>query len=495
MKNIVKILSTFIFSVAVVSCSLEEEPYGFLSSDNFYQTEEDALAALTHMYDIMGDIEYYSRYYYYIAQAPTEECYFKDDVSADEKDLAERQTNPNNTILTWMFKAAFIGINRSNAVLENVPDINMSEESRNQILGEAYFMRALHYFNLVRIFGEVPLRKATVSSESDVNAALESIESVYEFIISDLTEAENLMDETFRYARVNKTGAQALLSKVYITMASAAETQVPKYDFVSDPNSYYQLAADYSSEVLSQNVYTFWDGELIDLWDIDNEAGNEFIFSIAFASDGEEEGDYSKLSMLLVPYIDGTAVYLGPDYETLIPDGWSHIKTNMDFYNNFDSIDKRKTDLFVSSVQNILGQTMSIENGMLEYPFSRKHIDKYQSSEQTGKDIPVIRYTDILLIYAEAVGPTAEGYEAVNRIRNRAGLADLPAGLSLADFREMVYEERGYELAFEGHRLFDLRRLHKMEEILVDKYNMTINEDPYFYSIPQSEKDNNGLVN
>jgi hypothetical protein len=98
------------------------------------------------------------------------------------------------------------------------------------------------------------------------------------------------------------------------------------------------------------------------------------------------------------------------------------------------------------------------------------------------------------LLFAEASGPTAEGYAAVNRIRTRAGLGALTPGLSATAFRDAIIQERAWELCFEGNRLFDLRRTHKMEEILVTKYGKTITGDPYYFPIPTREVDLNALL-
>jgi hypothetical protein len=371
----------------------------------------------------------------------------------------------------------------------------MDEANKNQILGEAMFLRALHNFNLVRLFGSVPLRKEPVVSADAIPAPQAPLADIYAFIESDLIDAESKMSETIKDGRANKVAAQALLSKVYLQLASASTSGVPQYDFAASTD-YYSKAATYAEKVLTNTAgFAFWTEDVKALWDVDNQIGNEFIFSIAFNRvGGISEGDYSKFSMLQVPYVNGTKIKLGPDFSVEIPDGWNHLQTEVAFFDAFDPADNRKTDLIVSHVK--IGTTdYTFPGGGLQYPFTRKYIDKNQVGDQTSHYVSVIRFSDIALVYAEAVGATTEGYNWINQIRQRAGLDDLTAGLSDADFRAAVVRERSFELAFEGNRLFDLRRTKTVESVLEGEYGKEVNPDnAYFYPIPQAERDNNPLI-
>jgi hypothetical protein len=487
-----------ISSILILSnaCSLDEEPYGFLSTTNFYKTEADAVSSLAFCYDIMAQNEYYGRYLYFVGTLGTEEWTLKSDAQQDDHQIDDWTVLPTNGDIYGVWSNAYIGINRCNTTLKFVPKIEtISESVLNEVLGEAHFIRALHYFNLVRIFGEVPIRTEPVLNDGNLNIAVSSMSDIYKLIEDDLLKAEELTDLTFRDGRANKVAAQALLAKVYLQLASAKASGVDKYDFVAE--DYYPKAATYAEKVLNNTSgYTFWDGskDIKALWDVDNQSGNEFIFSIAYhVSGAQSEGDFSKLSVLQTPYVNGVKMKLGPDFTTEIPDGFGHLKTEIPFYQSFKANDKRKTDLIVSDVQ--INSTHYTYPGTLAYPFTRKFIDKHQSADQEGHYIPVIRFSDIALVYAEAKGSTPEAYDWINKIRSRAGLADLTTGLSDAAFRDSVFVERTYELAFEGQRLFDLRRTKKMEEVLVTKYGKTLDSRAYYYDIPQQEKDLNNLIN
>jgi starch-binding outer membrane protein, SusD/RagB family len=495
MKLMNKIFLLSSLLIIISACSLDEEPYGFLSTSNFYKTEADAVAALANCYDALPTNEYYGRYLYYLESLGTEEFTLKPDAQPADHELDKWNVLPSNGNVEGVFFNAYMGINRCNLLLQHVPGITMDEAKKNEILGEATFLRALHNFNLVRLFGQVPLRKEAVVSADAIPAPLASMQDIYAFIEADLIDAEAKMDNTLRDGRANKVAAQALLAKVYLHLASSAAHGAPKYEFAAGTD-YYAKAANYAEKVLTNaSGYSLWTGDVKDLWDVDNQVGNEFIFSVAFHRiGGISEGDFSKFSMLQVPYVNGTKIKLGPDFNVEIPDGWNHLQTELAFYDVFDDADNRKTDLIVSHVK--IGNSDYIyPGGGLAYPFTRKYIDKNQVGDQTSHYVTVIRFSDIALVYAEAVGATAEAYTWVNQIRSRAGLPDLTPGLSDDDFRDAVIQERRFELAFEGTRLFDLRRTNSVRAVLEGEFGKEV--DPAladFYPIPQAERDNNPLI-
>jgi len=501
MKTINKIYLAACLVLMISSCSLKEEPYGFLNSSQFYKTSSDVYSALGYCYDVLGNTELYSRMMPMVSSIGTEEFTIKPDAGADNHELDDWNVTSTNPLVEAVFGNCFVGINRANILLDHIDPVVMDEATKNEYKGEALFLRSLHYFNLVRLFGQVPLRVTAVTSASQVPAGLASMSDIYARIEKDLIQAEGLMDTKVRDGRANKVAAQALLAKMYLQLASAKATGVPKYDFVSNAADYYTKAATYANKVLTgQNSYTFWTGSLPALWDVDNQVGNEFIFSVAFHVAGAvEEGDFSKLSMMMVPYVDGSQISFGPNYSVTIRDGWNHLQTEIPFYNSFDSNDKRKTELIISSVKLKDGTAKTFPGGGLAYPFTLKYIDKKQgiTSDQTAHYSTVLRFSDIALVYAEALGATTEAYTWVNKIRNRAGLPNLAAGLSDNDFRAKVWDERSFELAFEGQRLFDLRRTHQIAAVLNTKYGKSVtdaSETAYFYKIPQREIDNNPLL-
>ncbi len=502
-----KIYTTILAAgILLGSCAkLEEKPYGLINTGSFYKTEADALSGLIYAYSILPEVGYYSRGYYIVTELPTENLTHKPDAGQANAELDQLRTTSTNADLDNIWTYAYRGVARANAVIAHVPNTpNMPQTGIDQIVGEAYFLRALHYFNLVRLFGQIPLRLDPLESAEQIPVEKSPIAEVYDVIISDLVQSESLMtlfknDE----GRANKVAAQSLLAKVYLHLASSKASGSVGYDFVTDAEQHYTQARDYADKVINQQSafgFTDW---LPDIWNVEiykNASISEHIFDAAVDRLGEREGNYTKLPNMFLadPGFDMHIAYdpIDPNSETIyIGRGWNHFQTEAAIYNSYDDTDKRKTQLIVSSVINPDGQTIEFDINDFSRPFSRKYIDPLRDADKMSANSPVIRYSDILLVYAEASGPTTDGYAAVNRIRQRAGLQPLPAGLDIQAFREAVVAERALELAFEGHRLFDLRRTNAMESVLVQQYGKTITSGAYFFPIPQREIDSNPLMN
>jgi hypothetical protein len=472
-------------------CSLKEEPYGFISQTNFYKTESDANAALVYAYAILPEIEYYSRGFITITELPTEDITLKPDAGASNFEFDRLAVRADNVDLTTTWRYAFIGINRANAVIGNVPSITaMAQANRDQLVGEAYFLRALHYFNVVRLFGAAPLHTTPVTSLSQTSAAKGTMQEIYALITDDLKKAIAMTDVTRRDGRANRVAAWGLLAKVDATLASGKNTGVPGYEFVTDAAALYAEAKTMATNVTTNPSYGL-DSDLKAVYDVTKKSGPEHIFDVATDRSGLTEGNFSKLPLMFIPYIDGAVFTLSDG--TALRSGYNHFITESALYNSFEAADKRKTDLIPNQV-TVNGKTTTLGISDYSRPFTRKFIDPGQVGEQTSTNTPVLRYADVLLLLAEASGPTTEGYAAINRVRTRAGLGALAPGLSAAAFFDAVMQERAWELCFEGNRLFDLRRSHKMESVLVQKYGKTITGDAYYFPIPSREVDLNALL-
>ena len=484
----------------LASCKkqLEEQPYGFLSTGNFYKTEADANSALIYAYSILPDLDYYSRNFITMTETPTEDITIAAGKNADEVLLDNLTFTPTNSVLNPGFQFPYVGINRANLVIKYVPPIQMNTAARNEIVGEAYCLRALHYFNLVRLFGAVPLHTDPVEDISQTNLPKSSIQKIYEQILSDLNTAAGMMDQTRRLGRINQVGAWGLLSKVYLTLASSKATSSPGYEWVTSADDMYASAKKFSGMVVNnQRVYGL-DPSLTNIFDVNHKDGPEHLLDASVDRTGADEGQYSKLPLMFMPNLNFRLAD-----STFVPGGFNEFLTESALYNSFDNNDKRKTQLIISKIYDVgdagghkgPSQTLNITDAYYR-PFSNKFNDSgWSSGQQTSCNTPILRFSDVLLVYAEANGPTPEGYGAINRIRERAGLGDLVPGLSVTDFRNAVLQERAWELAFEGNRLFDLRRTHNMENVLVTKYGKAITGDPYFFPIPQAEVDKNPNLN
>ncbi len=496
--NARKIVTMIVITALATACDLNEEPYGFYSEENFLKTPEDAESGIGYAYDALTFLEY-SRTVFYLGDMPSEEVSPKPDEGAGARDLDtwKVETFSTNPSLMNFFKYAYIAVNRTNILLEKIPTAEFDQSLKNEYLGEAHFLRAWNYFNLVRNFGLVPLHTTTVSSLDQTAAPLAtSLDQVYSLILSDCRKASEMLPVRQATGRADKVAAQSLAAKAYLYMASAKRHNVPLYDALNqDTQTLYDSAAYFAGEVITgQSVYGFED-DLLAIYDVQKPKGKEHIFLMSMDRSGVIEGDYSKISKMFIPYIAGGDIYLDNKNGTYTKshDGWSVFQTRTEFLNTFDEGDLRSDLLLVDSLFNAQGDLIAQYPGNIPYPFTRKYVDPLFIADKTSVKPFLIRYSDIALVYAEAAGPTPGAYEQVNYIRERAGLGPMNPGLDTEAFREAVWQERSWELAFEGNRLYDLRRYNRVTTVVEEAAGLTP-EQVAFYPIPQVEIDlNQGL--
>ena len=495
-----KILSLLLLlGLVITSCDLKEDPYGFYSEDNFYKTPNDAEASLIYAYNAITFLEY-SRGIFYIGELASDNCDVKADEGYGSQQLNNWTADANNETLTYYFKYCYIAINRANAVIENVANSSFDVTVKNRLLGEAYFLRAFNYFNLARVYGLVPIQKNMVKTISQASPSMaKNLDEVYDFINSDLRTAESLLEVKRSVGRADKVAAQALLAKSYLTIASSKESGVAKYvDMNKDVQKMYDSAAYYSGKVLRDQAEYSLDPQLTHIYNIDAPNGPEHIFIMSMDRTGQNEGNYSKIAMMFQPWVDGTPFYIkNPDGSlTYTTNGWEVFKTTAAFYNSFDATDKRRTELLVTKVDTAAGVEAGAMGGKFSYAFTRKYVDPQFVGQKSSAKPYLIRFSEVALIYAEAVGPTAEGYQWLQQVRSRAGLGNIAPGLSAADFRKKVVQERAWELAFEGQRLYDLRRKAMVTTADSRAAAAGITEaQAAFYPIPQMEIDLNPNLN
>lgn len=498
MKTFYKIILGLAFAVGMISCeSLDVEPTGFYSDENFYNTVEDAEASLLYAYDALTLVSY-APVTYYLAELSTDNCIVKADEGADAQAFVNWEVNSQNDLLTQYYRCAYIAINRANAVIENVEGRGFSESDVNRLLGESYFLRAWNHFNIVRAFGIAPLQKSLVDEIDETNASLpESLQESYSFMIDDLTTAIDLLEVNPVTGRADKVAAQAILAKVYLYAASAKESGVPNYDALTmSADDLYAKAAEYAGYVLNDQTTYGHDESLQNIYDVNAPDGPEHIFIMSMDRSGTEEGDYSKLSKYFLPWIAGGTIYLMDSDSTLSPthDGWSVFQSTATLLNKFEDTDKRKTELVVTEIYDENGNsTGTVDNGVIPYAFTRKYVDTEFSGDKTSTRPYLIRYSDIQLVYAEAAAD-ANGLEQYNQIRRRAGVEELTTLPSTEEFRALVIEERQRELAFEGDRLWDLRRKNTVQQNVTEAAGLSP-EDLSFYPMPQREIDLNPNIN
>lgn len=491
MKNY--ILTVFAAVLLMQSCNLQEKSYGFYSNDNFYKSEEDATSALLYAYNALTFLEY-SRGIFYLGDIPTETMSPKSDEAGDVYQLENWISTNETEQLEYYFKFCYIAINRANSVLSNIDAASVPEDAKRRISGEAYFLRAWNYFNLMRNFGKVPVHTEAVSELAMTTAPMaENLDELFSLIRQDCWTAISLLGVKKEFGRADKVAAESLLAKAYLTVASAKENKAYLYsDMDVVVSEMYDSSAFYAAKVINDyKEYYDFDNDLKHIYDVCHPDGPEHIFIMPNERSGTQEGNYSKLPLMFLPSNSSIPFYIKYSDGTLQKangNGWGVFLCNADFVENgYSAVDKRRTELIHSSIYDAAGNPI-MPNQVQGY-FTSKYVDPDFIGERTSARPYLIRFSDIALVFAEAAGPV-EGLPILNKIRERAGLPPLPEGLDVAVYRKEVIKERALELAFEGNRLYDLRRTASVT--LTDMKAFGLSEmETAFFPIPQREIDLN----
>ena len=445
------------------SCAdLEQTSLSSIDRENFYQSKQDIETAINGIYQeftVDGFYGMFNNQSIYINDLQTD--YVKAGAqtnSAHIRELSNFAVQPTNLFVGYAWEEHYTAINRANVVIDKVSDASwLDEQSKQNYINEARFLRALMYFNLVRYFGGVPI---VLHDGDGEGAPRNSVDEVYEQIVADFSAAENLpADFATRDTRPSSLAASALLSKVYLVWAQTSSEKGK-----ANQRDYYQKAISYAQKVISSGKYRLID-KFIDNWSVDKKNGPEHIFSIEH--DRTVNGNITAHCTFATNWSDAEPVLLA---------------TSDRYYEESDAKDQRRDGSWAKRIFNPNTGT----DFVFTVPRFRKYIDSlnFANPASSGNaaghstNTVIIRYAEILLIKAEAEnelnGPTAAAYEAINEVRRRAywspylNIQQSPSngsalelnGLSKEAFREQLREERRLEFVLEGQRWFDLIRWH-----------------------------------
>lgn len=462
---------------AAQSCDdyLDTEPLsnGILVDNNddngiLYETAEELEGALSGAYSDFKN-EYFMLDYYVNGDAQADNSYAGADNPANfQIDEYKISSTNSNVSRDWGYLYGTIG--KANRVINNaefVPDPNLTIQRRDQIVGEAKFIRAFCYFQLVQLFGDVPLVIEEVTS-IDAGNILETYpllfperstaEEVYAQIILDFTDALNVIPATAAdKGFATKGAANALLAKVYATKEPHDWTKVIEYtNAVIDGG--YSLVATYD-----------------ELWDNSQENSSESIFEIN-CYNWDTGGNW------------GVFMFGGNDWKKFNTPTNDLVKLYDD-----EGDDIRKNSNIVFS--DVTGKWTDPYWPLTNYPF----INKYRDFSGAQNFI-LIRLADIMLLKAEALNELNDvtaAAELVNEIRTRVELSATPADTQ-EEMRLAIEKERRLELAFEGHRWYDLKRTGRAIEVINNMKNgnnqslgYNLVDERLVWPIPQSERDKN----
>jgi hypothetical protein len=419
--------------------------------------------------------------------------------NADVRSQAVLGHSSSGLRILQIWQQHYAGIKKANIAIDTIPHIQFDATLNKRLVAEARFLRALYYFNLVRLYGDVPLvlHDQTSINLSDLQVPRTAAATVYKQIEADLTAAATDLPNIYTGAdlgRATAGAANALLAKVYLTERKW-DKAVSQAEVVINGPYGYDLFANYADVFLPAS-----------------ENGKEHIFSAQFKSNSQGQGNNQAPRSILngIPgmvgsYADQVVFYSVPDATK--PNG---VDKFFSIYKLYTVKDKRRNVSFVTRFQS---PTTNLYYGKLNdatipgdsIPFFNKYYDPgvVSNEAESGANVSILRFSEVLLIHAEAEnelnGPTAKAYTSINRVRARAGL-DALSGLSQADFRDAVYLERRLEFVFEYQRWFDLIRekdasgngILEASLLKVGKTNVSKGAKGKFYlfPIPQQEIDN-----
>ena len=430
---------------------LNRSPYDSVDTSQGFQTLADAEAAINAAYQPLQWAKLYNmRIWTLDIVAGNSEVGAGGGTDGEETvDLANFIADADNFAALDLWRGPSPGILRCNFVLQKVPAMNIDETIKGRILGEAHFLRAHYYFLLVRLFGGVPLQTEPADSDSDLLLPRASAEEVYELIVEDLDQAITLLPQRSAYTqehigRATKEAAMAELARVYLTHYQDYE--------------HYQLVVDLCEEIRKMGYQL--EANYADLWNPSKQNGVESIFEVQYYGKTNydfwsNENQSSWLSTFTGPRNSGMAAGCY---------GWN--QPTAEFVGQYETGDVRKEKtIFYTGCPTFDGMTYSSAYSTTGYNVRKFLLTKTQSPDYntSNQNWVVTRYADVLLMKAEALnemGQTTLAEAPLYEVRCRAGLTNRSTieGLSQMQMREKIIHERRMELAFEGHRWFDMIR-------------------------------------
>ncbi len=490
-NNLIKIMFASAMLLACKDEMLTIDPkIPITSVDNFYKTEADVIAAVNATYTPLSTI--YNGSAWHLGDIMSDDSDLGGGGGGDGVEVLELDNfsvTSFNPIINVMWSQCYFGILRANIVEQKANGVaTMSTNLKSRVVGEARFLRALYYFHLVRLFGDVPLYTNIITAEEAANIARTPRAEVYKQIITDLKAAETSLPASYGTSdkgRATSGAAKGLLASVYLTLGDKTNAAAKAKEIIDNKALYgYDLNADYA-----------------DNFKLENENGKESLFEVQFRSGG---GTWSI-------YGAGTPMntFFGPRSQNIVPEsGYGFNVPTRDFVDQYEKtgasystiIDKRRNrsiwipgDVYGSYTQpaSLIGSPNGFNVKKFFIPIENQTGDDGQW--RSALNVPIMRYAEVLLIYAEAAGPSL-GKSSVDLVRARAGLAPLATGMTDAQWLNAIYKERRLELAFEMHRWYDLLR-HPDATYFVNvmKAAGKTNVAPKhrFMPIPQGERDKN----
>ncbi len=473
MKRI--IIVTCLLCFVLASCKdkfLEIVPETALSSETFFKTESDFQQAVNAAYvplrsivndrawllgEMHSDNTYYARNILFGATEQQENI-------ADFA-LPTAQGITTNTHVLNQYRLDYQIIARTNQLLSLIDGVDFNAESKNNLKGQAYFLRAYAYFELVRYFGKVPLHLTPVTNRSEAALPLASVDQIYAQIVKDADQATKLLFNKAKQepGRATSGAAKTLLANVYIVLKKWPDAEKLLKEVVT--NDGYGLMPDYADAFSTSTA---------------NKNNRESVFEVQF-----QEGSAGYAGSFLYNFMprpmapDELKTITGTSNPQPLTGEGNNIPTP-DVIAAYETGDKRLN----ASIAYITLSGSLRENKV--YPYIKKYAKVHALNGNHGMNWPIYRYSEVLLLLAESLNEQNKSMEAatyMNQVRSRAGLGNYQV-VSQSEMRTALFKERRVELAFENKRWFDLVRSGTAIAVIT-AYGNRIKANPLDYYYPK----------
>lgn len=486
-KNVGIVLATGL-ALGLGACKdsfLDLKPNNSITDQSFYQTEADAIQATNAVYSPAQGL--FNGAGWQILDIMTDDSDKGGGGANDGVEVYELDnftlTSFNPMVLNY-YTQCYLGVQRANLVIDKVPGIvNMSETTRKRCLGEAYFLRGFYYYMLVRLYGDVPLYTKPITLEESYQIKRSPKAQVYDTLLADFQRAAELLPlermTGENAGRVSSGAATGMMASAYLTLGNKAK------------------AAEKALEVINSGIYSLTTNYAAN-FSVYSENGPESLYQVQYRNAGQTWNFWGQGSVM--------NCFMAPRAQNIVQSsGYGFNVPTADFVSEYEKnsagtiIDRRRiTSIWMPGDRfDTYTQPAALEGSPLGYNCKKYFVPISDGNADSGGwscagNVNVLRYAEILLIAAEALGPGA-GETYINQVRTRAGLPNLQTGLSEADYLEAVYKERRLELSFEMHRWFDLIRHPEPNYMITRMQAVGKNPQPkhYLMPIPQQERDKN----
>jgi starch-binding outer membrane protein, SusD/RagB family len=468
-----------LIGLVMAGCSsfLDKKPMGVQSDATFFETKDQAIEAVTAVYDVTAWRYSQEIYEWYLGDICSDDAEKGGENAADmavAQQLKDFRADAGNSVSYYRWSEFYQGVYRANLVIHNVASIAMDATLRERLVAEAKFLRGWFYFQLVKTFGAVPLITTLLTPDQYCQPKA-TIDQCWAQIEKDLTEAAAVLPEKSSYGssdmgRATRGAANALLAKAYIFEAKWGQAQSSAARVIDSKE--YDLEKNYS-----------------DIFTLKHQNGIESVYEIQHlyvptsAYGDENEGQE-------------TSIYQGSRKSTGFT-GWGFDCPTQDFVNEFETNDPRLKASVVFNGDIIWENTawqQKADNSMSPTKMAaRKYMLEYQATVPNISNSPAnwraIRFADVLLFHAEAAneaGDAATALKSLNRIRSRVSMPSVTT-TNPDSLRLLIWHERRVELGLEGHRFFDLVRQGRAAKVLAK--NGFIKGQHEYIPLPKLELD------